>query len=176
MGAYLPPRHESGYLCQSIVDEEQACVITALEFSPCGTWLAAGDSRGRVRIFCSADGTLVQTVASHNSPTTSLCWESRQVHQTCLLFAFADGYLTRVSINFVSRDHSQPSDMPGPLVTRPRWTSQAPRPSLQKLFVLTLVRWKLSHPTQLFLNLRRDRSPKSLFGKYFQTDGGEWPF
>ncbi|PWY92950.1 actin cortical patch component [Aspergillus heteromorphus CBS 117.55] len=55
--------------------------VSALAFSPDGSLLAAGDSRGRVLVYKVADGSLVtDRWTAHTSRITSLAWNEDNVH------------------------------------------------------------------------------------------------
>lgn len=55
--------------------------ISALEFSPDGSLLAAGDSRGRVLVFKVADGSLVtDRWTAHTARITSIAWNEKGTH------------------------------------------------------------------------------------------------
>ncbi|PGH11210.1 hypothetical protein AJ80_07215 [Polytolypa hystricis UAMH7299] len=55
--------------------------INVLAFSPDGTLLAAGDSRGRVLIYKAADGSLVtDRWTAHNARVTSIAWNEQGSH------------------------------------------------------------------------------------------------
>ncbi|KAK2798223.1 hypothetical protein FQN50_008921 [Emmonsiellopsis sp. PD_5] len=55
--------------------------VTSLAFSTDGSLLAAGDSRGRVRVYKTADGSLlIDRWTAHTSRITSLAWNSQTTH------------------------------------------------------------------------------------------------
>lgn len=55
--------------------------ISALSFSPDGSFLAAGDTRGRVLIFKSDEGTLVNDRwTAHTARITSIAWNEKGTH------------------------------------------------------------------------------------------------
>ncbi|OKL55719.1 hypothetical protein UA08_09095 [Talaromyces atroroseus] len=55
--------------------------ISTLAFSPDGTLLAVGDSRGRILVFRSKDGSLVtDRWTAHTSRITSIAWNSKGTH------------------------------------------------------------------------------------------------
>lgn len=55
--------------------------ISALAFSPDGSLLAAGDSRGRVLVFKTADGSLVtDRWTAHTARITSIAWDDQGRH------------------------------------------------------------------------------------------------
>ncbi|KAL1982540.1 hypothetical protein VTN96DRAFT_1197 [Rasamsonia emersonii] len=56
-------------------------LISALAFSPDGSLLAAGDSRGRVLVFKVADGSLVtDRWTAHTARITSIAWNEKGTH------------------------------------------------------------------------------------------------
>lgn len=77
--------------------EDQPCLITALEFSPCTTWLAVGDILGRIRIFACVDGTLFQPPIVNSHPVASLCWKPSATGHPDILFGLEDGRVIQVS-------------------------------------------------------------------------------
>lgn len=79
--------------------EDQPCLVTALEFSPCVTWLAVGDNLGRVRVFACDTGNLLQPMILNGRSVTSLCWQPSLTGHPDILFGLEDGRAIQVSPN-----------------------------------------------------------------------------
>lgn len=88
--------------------EDQPCLITALEFSPCVTWLAIGDNLGRVRVFDCGAGDLLQPLIVNSRSVTSLCWQPSLAGQPDILIGLEDGRAVQVSRSHQSEPGARP--------------------------------------------------------------------